>query len=242
MDIENSGSGKGPAANQGTTSVAFTWRFVVVVAVFITCLITANIIVVKQISIGDIILPAGIVIFPLSYVFGDILTEVYGYKRTRRVIWLGFVCNLVAVIAIWLGQILPAAGVFEAQTAYERILGSTPRFLIASFLAYFIGEFSNSYVLARMKILTKGKWLWTRTIGSTVVGQGVDNLVFLAIAFTGVLPWGVMGIMAVSHWVAKIVYEAAVTPLTYWIVNYLKRTEGVDTYDYGTDFNPLKVS
>ena len=216
-------------------------RFVVVVTLFVTCLITANIIIAKQISIGGIILPAAIIIFPLSYIIGDVLTEVYGYQQARRVIWLGFLCNLIAVLAIWIGKLLPPAPVFEAQAAYERILGSTPRFLLASFVAYLAGEFANSFVLARMKILTKGQWLWTRTIGSTLVGQGVDTLIVLTIAFVGVLPFSVLGIMILSHWLVKSAYEAIATPLTYVIVGYLKRKEGVDVYDYGIDFNPLRV-
>jgi len=216
-------------------------RFVVVVTLFVTCLITANIIIAKQISIGGIILPAAIIIFPLSYIIGDVLTEVYGYQQARRVIWLGFLCNLIAVLAIWIGKLLPPAPVFEAQAAYERILGSTPRFLLASFVAYLAGEFANSFVLARMKILTKGQWLWTRTIGSTLVGQGVDTLIVLTIAFVGVLPFSVLGIMILSHWLVKSAYEAIATPLTYVVVGYLKRKEGVDVYDYGIDFNPLRV-
>jgi uncharacterized integral membrane protein (TIGR00697 family) len=211
------------------------------VALFVTCLITANIIIAKQISIGGIILPAAIIIFPLSYIIGDVLTEVYGYQQARRVIWLGFLCNVITVVAIWIAQKLPPAPVFEAQGAYERILGSTPRFLLASFLAYLAGEFTNSFVLAKMKIITKGRWLWTRTIGSTLVGQGVDTVVVLTIAFLGVLPLSVLGIMILSHWLVKTIYETAATPLTYVVVGYLKRKEGIDTYDYGVDFNPLRV-
>jgi len=216
-------------------------RFVVIAALFVTCLITANIIIAKQISIGGIILPAAIIIFPLSYIIGDVLTEVYGYQQARRVIWLGFLCNLITVVAIWIAQKLPPAPVFEAQAAYERILGSTPRFLLASFVAYLAGEFTNSFVLAKMKIITKGRWLWTRTIGSTLVGQGVDTVVVLVIAFVGVLPLSVLGIMVLSHWLAKSVYEVIATPLTYVVVGYLKRKEGIDVYDYGVDFNPLSV-
>jgi uncharacterized integral membrane protein (TIGR00697 family) len=216
-------------------------RFVVVAAFFVTCLITANILIAKQISIGGVILPAAIIIFPLSYIIGDVLTEVYGYQQARRVIWLGFLCNAVAVLAIWIGKILPPAPVFEAQSAYDRILGSTPRFLLASFIAYLAGEFTNSFVLAKMKILTKGRWLWTRTIGSTLVGQGVDTVVVLTIAFAGVLPLSVLGIMILSHWLVKTIYETVATPLTYVVVGYLKRKEGIDVYDYGVDFNPLRV-
>ncbi len=216
-------------------------RFVVVVALFVTCLVTANIIIAKQISIDGIILPAAIIIFPLSYIIGDVLTEVYGYQQARRVIWLGFLCNAVAVLAIWIGKVLPPAPVFEAQSAYDRILGNTPRFLLASFIAYLAGEFTNSFVLAKMKILTKGRWLWTRTIGSTLVGQGVDTVVVLTIAFAGVLPLSVLGIMILSHWLVKTIYETVATPLTYGVVGYLKRKEGIDVYDYGIDFNPLRV-
>jgi len=216
-------------------------RFLAVAALFVTCLITANILIVKQISIGGVVLPAAIIIFPLSYIFGDVLTEVYGYHQARRVIWLGFLCNLLAVIAIWVGQILPPAPVFEAQNAYERILGSTPRFLLASFLAYLVGEFANSFVLAKMKIATSGRWLWTRTIGSTLVGQALDTLVVLTVAFVGVLPLAVLGTMILSHWLLKTAYEVIATPFTYAIVGYLKRKEGIDVYDYETDFNPLRV-
>jgi uncharacterized integral membrane protein (TIGR00697 family) len=216
-------------------------RFVVVAALFVTCLIVANIIVVKQISVGGLVLPASIIIFPVSYIIGDVLTEVYGYRQARRVIWLGFLCNLITVLAIWLAKIIPPAPIFDAQGAYERILGSTPRFLLASFMAYLVGEFANSFVLAKMKILTKGRWLWTRTIGSTLVGQGLDTLVFLPIAFVGVLPLSVLGIMILSHWLLKTAYEILATPFTYIVVGYLKRKEGSDVYDYKTDFNPLRV-
>ena len=137
--------------------------FLLITAVFVTCLITANIIAVKMIAIGGLVLPAAVIIFPISYIIGDILTEVYGYASARRVIWLGFFCNVLAVVAIWGGQRLPAAGFWDAQASYERILGYTPRLLIASFLAYLVGEFSNSFVLAKMKIATRGRWLWSRT-------------------------------------------------------------------------------
>jgi uncharacterized integral membrane protein (TIGR00697 family) len=222
--------------------MTFSHRFVVMVAVFITCLITANIIIAKQISVGGLVLPAAIIIFPVSYIIGDVLTEVYGYQQARRVIWLGFLCNLITVVAIWLGKVLPAAPVFDAQGAYERILGSTPRFLLASFVAYLAGEFTNSFVLAKMKLMTKGRWLWTRTIGSTLVAQGIDSSIVLTVAFTGVLPFSVLGTMILGHWLLKTAYEALATPFTYIVVGYLKRKEGMDVYDYGTDFNPLRVN
>ena len=198
--------------------------------------------IVKQIAVGTIIIPAAIIIFPISYICGDILTEVYGYRQARLVIWLGFSCNLIAVLAFWIGGLLPPAEVFDAQSAYERILGSTPRFLIASFAAYLAGEFANSFVLSKMKLATTGKWLWTRTIGSTLVGQGLDSVVVLLIAFTGTLPFSVLGVMIISHWLLKTAYEVIVTPLTYIVVNYLKRKEQIDVFDYNVNFNPFSIS
>jgi uncharacterized integral membrane protein (TIGR00697 family) len=217
-------------------------RFVILVAVFVTCLITANITAVKLVIVGGLILPAAIVIFPISYIVGDVLTEVYGYSRARRVIWLGFLCNAVTVGAIWLGQALPPASFWDGQAAYERILGYTPRLLLASFLAYLVGEFANAYVLAKMKIATRGRWLWLRTIGSTLVGQGLDSLVFITAAFAGTLPSTAVATAVVVQWLAKSAYEAAATPLTYMVVNGLKRREGLDVYDRDTRFNPLVVS
>lgn len=216
--------------------------FVVVVGIFITCLITANIIAVKLIYVAGIVLPAAVIIFPVSYIFADVLTEVYGYSHARRVIWLGFLCNLIAVVAIWLGQTLPAAEFWDGQLAYEQILGYTPRLLIASFVAYLVGEFANSYVLAKMKIATKGRWLWTRTVGSTLVGQGLDSIVFITLAFVGTIPMDGLISAIVAQWLFKSVYEALATPLTYGVVGYLKRKEGIDTYDHNTRFNPLLVS
>jgi len=213
--------------------------FVRVVAVFITTLIAANITSVKVIDLWGLVLPAGIVIFPVSYIVGDVLTEVYGYARARRVIWLGFFCNLLTVGVIWVGQIIPPASFWDGQTAYERILGYAPRLLGASFVAYLAGEFVNAYVMAKMKIATKGRWLWMRTIGSTLLGQGVDSLVFITVAFVGTMPIGVLSLGIVTQWLAKSVYETAATPLTYLVVGFLKRREGVDVYDHHTRFNPL---
>ncbi len=224
----------------------------IIAALFITCLITANIIAVKLITLGiEPIrhggfqfpgpLPAAIVIFPISYIFGDILTEVYGYRQARKVIWLGFLCNLIAVFAFWVAGRIPAldSGV---QNAYERILGYTPRLLVASFSAYLLGEFANSFVLAKMKIMTKGRFLWTRTIGSTIVGEGLDATVFIIIAFGGTLSWPLILGIVLTHWLVKTGYEVVATPFTYMVVNYLKKKEGVDTYDRDTDFNPFLVT
>ncbi len=216
--------------------------FVLVVAVFVTCLMTANIIAAKLISVFGMVLPAAIVIFPLSYVFGDVLTEVYGYRRARRVIWLGFLCNLILVAAVWVSGMLPPAPFWDGQAAYERILGCTPRILGASFVAYLVGEFANSLVLAKMKIATKGRWLWMRTIGSTVVGEGLDSLVFMTLAFLGHMPGPVLASAIMSQWLVKSIYEAAITPITYKVVYFLKEKEGIDTYDYDTRFNPLLLT
>jgi uncharacterized integral membrane protein (TIGR00697 family) len=171
-----------------------------------------------------------------------VLTEVYGYRQARKVIWLGFLCNVLVVAAIWIAQILPAASFWDGQKAYERILGYTPRILMASFLAYLVGEFANSFVLAKLKITTQGRWLWLRTIGSTLVGQGLDSVIFITLAFAGTIPVQALTLAMVTQWLAKSAYEAAATPFTYLIVNFLKRREGMDTYDYETRFNPLLIS
>jgi queuosine precursor transporter len=223
-------------------STPHSTRFVLIVATFITCLLTANITAVKLVSVSGWIVPAGIVIFPISYICGDVLTEVYGYHQARRVIWLGFLCNVLMVLAIWIGQVLPAAPFWDGQAAYERILGYTPRLLVASFLAYLVGEFANAFVLAKLKIATQGRWLWLRTIGSTLVGQGLDSLVFVTLAFAGILPLTGLASAILTQWLVKTAYEAAVTPLTYVVVRFLKHQEGKDVYDYETNFNPLSVS
>jgi uncharacterized integral membrane protein (TIGR00697 family) len=218
----------------------FSYRLVIIIAVFITCLITANTIVVKFVNFGPVSLPAAVIIFPISYIFGDILTEVYGYKVARRVIWLGFGCNLIFVFFAWIAQILPSAPFWDWQTQYETILGHTPRILAASFCGYLVGEFVNSYVLSRMKILTKGRWLWSRTISSTILGEGLDSAVFLTLAFIGTTIFEPVTIL--NHWVAKVVIETVLTPFTYVIVNWLKLKEGIDTYDYQTRYNPLAIT
>lgn len=215
--------------------------FVLVVALFVTCLVTANIIAVKLVDLLGLTLPAAVIIFPVSYIVGDILTEVYGYRQARRVIWLGFLCNLVVVAAIAAAQILPPAPFWDGQAAYQRILGHAPRILAASFFAYLVGEFSNSFVLAKMKIATGGRWLWSRTIGSTLVGQGLDSLVFMTFAFAGTIPAAGLASAVVTQWLAKSAYEAAATPLTYLAVNFLKAREGLDVYDHTTSFNPLSL-
>ncbi len=224
------------------TTRRYSGWFLFLVAIFVSCLVTANIIAVKLVDLFGFILPAAIVVFPISYIVGDVLTEVYGYREARRVIWLGFFGNLIAVAAIWVGGVLPCAPFWEAQPAYERILGYTPRLLAASFSAYLVGEFANSFVLAKMKIATRGRWLWSRTIGSTLLGEGLDSLVFMTLAFGGTIPASGLASAILTQWLAKVLYEAAATPLTYTVVNSLKRHEGLDVYDHDTRFSPFSLS
>jgi uncharacterized integral membrane protein (TIGR00697 family) len=213
-------------------------RLLIIAALFVACLLTANIVGVKMFSLGFVSLPAAVILFPLSYIIGDVLTEVYGYRWARRVIWLGFACNLIFVFFAWIGQLLPPDPLWEGQGAYESILGYTPRLLAASFLGYFVGEFANSFVLAKMKLFTKGRWLWSRTIGSTIVGQGVDSAIFIVGAYYGAAFFSPLIIL--YHWAAKTIIEAVATPGTYAVVKYLKRKEGVDSYDRRTNFNPFR--
>lgn len=227
---------------QNNTLPPISQWFLIIAAIYVACLITANIIAVKLIDFFGLTLPAAVVIFPISYIFGDVLTEVYGYHRARQVIWLGFLCNLIAVMAIWVGGLLPPASFWNGQSAYRQILGFTPRLLLASFIAYLIGEFSNSFVLAKMKIATKGRWLWTRTIGSTVVGEGIDSLFFIIIAFIGTMPNSVLMTTVITQWLFKSTYEVIATPLTYSIVNFLKHKEQIDVFDINTDFSPVLFS
>jgi len=217
-----------------------SYRFAIIAALFVTCLITANIIAVKIFTVGFITLPAAVIIFPFSYIFGDILTEVYGYGMARRVIWLGFLCNLIFVLFAWLGQILPPAAFWQGQSSYEAILGYTWRLLIASFLAYVVGEFANSIIMARMKVWTKGKRLWARTIGSTIVGEGLDSAIFITVAFYATAAFS--GTLILQQWIAKVAIEVLATPLTYLAVNYLKKSEGQNPFDTHTNLNPFSFA
>jgi uncharacterized integral membrane protein (TIGR00697 family) len=178
-------------------------------------------------------------LFPITYIFGDIFTEVYGYGASRRAIWLGFfacaVLSLMGLFVVW----IPAAPGWPNQAAFEAVFYTVPRFIVASLVAFWLGEFTNSYTLAKMKLWTDGKWLWTRTIGSTLTGQFVDTTIVILIAFGGRTPWGTMLNLIVSGYVGKVLYEALATPLTYLVVNKLKRAEGVDVYDRNTNFNPF---
>jgi len=225
-----------------------------VAAVFVTVLLVSNIasaakIVDLRLSIGNFPLAfdGGTFLFPLSYIFGDVLTEVYGYRKSRRVIWTGFGCAVLMSLTFWILGQLPGEVSWErtaGQSAYDKILGSVGNgaIVMASISAYWAGEFSNSYVLAKMKIATRGRWLWTRTIGSTIVGEGIDTALFVGIAtMLGVFPAEVMLSLMVANYIFKVGVEAVMTPVTYRLCSFLKRVEGVDTYDYDTSFNPFNL-
>lgn len=212
------------------------------ISVFFVCvLLISNIVSTKIVDLGWFTFDAGTLLFPLSYIFGDILTEVYGYKRSRKVIWLGFgMALLMSAVFIIVGK-LPAASDWNNQAAYDAILGLTPRIVLASLVAYTAGSFSNSFILAKMKIWTKGKMLWMRTIGSTVVGELVDSALFILIAFAGILPTPLLITLIVSNYIFKTLVEVALTPVTYKVVSYLKHSEQEDYYDTSTNFSPFAV-
>lgn len=222
-----------------------------ITAVFVTILIVSNITANKLVAVGPLVFDGGTILFPLAYIFGDILTEVYGFQTSRRVIWIGFACLALTTVTLAIVTALPAGGPWAlpefntpdaAQTAFAAVLGQTPRIALGSLAAFWAGEFVNSYILARLKLATQGRWLWSRTLSSTLVGQFVDTSVFLLIAFAGTFGAADLWAIFVSNYVFKVGTEAAFTPVTYWIVTRLKALEGVDVYDRGTDFNPLKVS
>ena len=225
-----------------SNSVTPSYKYLeLITGLFVAVLLISNIASSKIVAFGPFAFDGGTLLFPLSYIFGDILTEVYGYKRSRSVIWIGFLSAFLMAVTLMVVQWLPPAGGWDSQEAYEKILGMTPRIVIGSLIGYWSGEFSNSYVLAKMKIFTEGRWLWMRTIGSTLVGEGVDSIFFLAIAFGGILPNELMITLFISNYVFKCGVEVLFTPFTYIIVGYLKKREGVDYYDRGTRFNPFLI-
>jgi len=227
---------------QAIDKTAYSAWFVALTGLFVACLIVSNIVAVKLIMPLGLVLPAAIVVFPLSYILGDVLTEVYGYRSARRVIWIGFAGNLVAVLGIVAAGALTPAPFWHGQAAFESILGQTPRILGASFAAYLVGEFANAFVLAKMKIATGGRFLWARTIGSTLVGQALDSAIFITLAFGGIMPGAALIEAVIVQWLAKSAYEALATPVTYAVVGFLKRREGIDVYDRETRFNPLAIA
>ncbi len=213
----------------------------VITVFFVAFLLISNVVASKILMLGPLAIDGGGLLFPLTYIFGDILTEVYGFKKTRKAIWLGLSANvLMAAVFVIVGAMPPAAD-WPNQEAYMAILGLTPRIVLASVTAYFIGEFINSFILAKLKILTKGKLLWSRTISSTLVGQAFDTAIFMIIAFWGVLPMDLFIWVGISGYLLKVAVEILFTPFTYLIVNFLKKKENEDYYDNKTNFNPFAV-
>jgi len=206
------------------------------IVLFISSIISANTIAVKIISIFGFILPAGVIVFPISYIIGDVLTEVYGFRKAKKAIWLGFLANLLYVLSISIAKILPSAHIWLDQTIFVKILGQTPRLLGASLLGYLFGSFSNSLVLSKMKKISKGKMLWVRTISSTIVGEGVDSLIFITIAFFAKVPNTVIYSMILNQWFFKTAYETVATPITYLIVSYVKKVEKTNKFDNNGEY------
>ena len=211
-----------------------------VMAAFVAILLLSNLIGASKLAtVGDFTFGAGILFFPLSYVIGDVLTEVYGYANARRCVWMGFAALLFMAFMSYVVVAMPAAEGWDGQAAYESVFGSTWRIVAASILAFWAGEFVNSFVLAKMKIWTAGKHLWMRTIGSTVFGQGVDSLIFYPVAFLGIWSTELVITVMFTNWGLKVLWEALLTPVTYAVVGWFKAREGVDVYDTGTDFSPF---
>jgi queuosine precursor transporter len=215
--------------------------FDLILGVFVAILLISNVASTKILTLWKFTFDGGTILFPLSYIFGDVLTEVYGYKRSRRVIWTGFFGALLMTLVLYVVQILPPAADWPNQQAYESLIGFVPRIVMGSLVAYFAGEFSNSYILSRMKILTKGRFLWTRTIGSTLIGEGIDTLLFCTIAFYGAMPDSLLIAVIVSNYIFKCSVEILFTPLTYVFVGFLKRKEHEDHYDHGISYNPFTM-
>jgi uncharacterized integral membrane protein (TIGR00697 family) len=208
---------------------------------FVSILLISNVVSTKIVDFGWFTFDGGTLLFPFSYIFGDILTEIYGYKKTREVIWLGFFSALMmSIIFIIVGK-LPSAAGWNNQVAYDAILGLTPRIVLASLVAYICGNFLNSFVLAKMKLWTNGKYLWTRTIGSTVAGEFVDSILFILIAFLGIFPLSLLFALIISNYVFKTLVEVVFTPVTYKVISFLKKNESEDYYDRNTNFNPFSL-
>lgn len=208
--------------------------------IFLVVLIVSNLIAPKFVAVGWLKFSAAQLLFPITYIFGDVFTEVYGYAAARRAIWVGFMGSVIMALFGIFAILLPPAPEFKNQQAFEIIFGVVPRNVAGSLLAYWAGDFANSYTIAKMKLWTGGKYLWTRTVGSTVVGQAVDTTIVIFFIFWG-QPLNVIFGLIVGGYVFKVTYEVVATPLTYWVVNSLKRSEGVNYFDRGTDFNPFAI-
>ena len=213
-----------------------------ITASFVAVLLISNIASTKIVDLRWFTFDGGTILFPLAYIFGDVLTEVYGYARSRRVIWTGFIWIAVAAAVFWFVDRMPAAPEYELQESFHSILGQTPRIVAGSLAAYWAGEFVNSVILAKLKVWTEGRMLWGRTISSTIVGQAVDTAIFLLIAFGGVFSSAALWEIFRSNYIFKVAVEIAFTPITYLVVRHLKRVENSDVYDTHTDFNPFQLS
>jgi hypothetical protein len=212
------------------------------ITVFVVVLLISNVVGQKISALGPLRISGAQILFPITYIFGDIFTEVYGYSASRKAIWFGFFASLLLSVMGAICVALPPAPEWPNQQAFATVFYNVPRLVVASLLAYWCGEFANSYTMAKLKLITKGKYLWTRTIGSTVVGQAIDSVLVMFIGFYGVVPVGTIVRLIVSGYLAKVIYETLMTPLTYVVVGYLKRKEKVDFFDYQTDFNPFAGS
>lgn len=209
-------------------------------ALFVAVLLISNLASTKILSLWLFTFDGGTILFPLSYIFGDILTEVYGYQRSRKVIWTGFGAALLMSLVLWVVQELPPAADWPNQQAFESLLGFVPRIVLASLLAYFAGAFSNAYLMSKLKVRTQGKYLWVRTIGSTLIGEGIDTVIFCLIAFYGTLPNEILLSIIISNYIFKTGVEIMFTPFTYRFVGFLKKQEKVDVYDRGISYNPFR--
>ena len=215
--------------------------FMCIGIIFVTCLLLSNLIAGKMWAVtADITLPAAVILFPLTYIIGDVFTEVYGFRKARTIIWLGFGCSFFAVLIYLVTIALPHPGYWENQEAYAVVMGTTPRVAIASFAGYLFGEFSNSFVLSKLKVVTKGKNLWLRTILSTVVGEGLDSIIFITISFWGTMENSIVLKMILFQYLFKVGYEVLFTPVTYAVVKAVKEKEGIDVFDEGLKYNFIK--
>ena len=209
--------------------------------VFVSCLLLSNLVAGKMWAVtDDITLPGAVILFPVTYILGDVITEVYGFSKARRIIWMGFGMSFFAVLLYLLIIALPHPGYWENQSAYEIVLGTTPRVAIASFAGYLFGEFSNSIILSKLKVTTKGKYLWIRTILSTVIGEGFDSVIFITISFWGTMENSVILKMILFQYLFKVGYEVLFTPFTYFVISKVKKIEGIDTFDTDTAYNLIR--
>jgi len=218
---------------------SFSSTFLALFALFVTCLLVSNIVAGKLIVVFGLVLPSAVVLFPITYILGDVFTEVYGFRKTRIVIWSGFAANALMSAIFLVAIVLPFPAFFKDQEAYAKVLGFTPRIVAASLVAYWAGEFANSITLSALKKLTKGRYLWTRTISSTIVGQGLDTAIFIGLGFVGIVPSAVLFQMMIAQYAFKVAYEVVLTPVTYAVVRGLKRREGIDAFDTGIRYNPF---